>query len=347
MAIPAIPSGVTIQQANREILISWDLATGATSYSLQRSTDNVSYSVLATPAVKEYVDTTAAIGTMYYYKVASVNSDGTSSYSSPVQMAPAPTAEMSLYEVRLRAQQRADRVNSQFVGLAEWNFFINQAMYELYDMLITVYEDYFAAPEVSFSTDGTSFYYDLPNGLRTFTNTETGNTAYVAPPFYKLLGVDLALNNASNAYVTVNKYNLIDRNRFVYPNTASTIYGVFNLQYRLFGLDRIRFVPTPSAGQQIKLLYAPRLEQLMQDADVTTLGFSGWMQYVIVRAAKYALDKEESDTSKLDEELGFLTKRIEAAASNKDAGQPDRISDTRGGNGWGFNGPTDGFKGGF
>ena len=81
--------------------------------------------------------------------------------------------------------------------------------------------------------------------------------------------------------------------------------------------------------------------------DTTTISISGWIQYVIVRAAKYALDKEESDTSKLDEELTFLKKRIEAAAQNRDAAQPDTIQDTRGGVAGGPWGYGDGFKGGW
>jgi hypothetical protein len=76
----------------------------------------------------------------------------------------------------------------------------------------------------------------------------------------------------------------------------------------------------------------------MLDTDITTIGFSGWLEYVIVRAAKYALDKEESDTTKLTEEILFIQKRIEDTAPNRDAGQPDRVSDIRQGRGWGDGG---------
>lgn len=233
------------------------------------------------------------------------------------------------------AQERADRVNSNFVTLPEWNLFINQAMYELYDLMITVYDDYFKAPSASFTSNGSQQIFPLPDGLLTF--LDDNRQPFVAQPFYKLLGVDLALNTANNAYVTVNRYNFIDRNRFVYPNTASTIYGVFNLQYRLMGKN-IEFIPTPSGGQIIRLQYVPRLPALLQDTDLTTIGTSGWLQYVIIRAAKYALDKEESQTDTLTQELLFLKSRIEESATNRDIGQADTISDTRQGNwsdGWG------------
>lgn len=344
MAIPAAPSNFAVQQGNQQIYASWALQAGATSYSVQRSTDGVTFAVVSTPTNPEYTDTSVTLGTQYWYQVASVNSSGTSTYTSSQSSVPAPVGEMSLGELRLRSQQRADRVNSPFVSNTEWNFFINQSMMELYDLLIMSYEDYFKAPDACFPTASGQSIYPLPNGTLTF-NTSAG-VPFVPKALYKLLGVDLGINSANNAYVTVNKYNLIDRNRYVYPNTSSTIYGVFNLQYRMLG-NNLEFIPVPTSGQPIRLLYAPRLDTLLKDNDVTTIGFSGWLQYVIIRAAKYALDKEESDTSKLDSELLFLKGRIESAAQGRDAGQPDKISDIRQGGNWGDNGPMNGFKGGW
>jgi hypothetical protein len=75
-------------------------------------------------------------------------------YSTPLGVVPATTGEMSLGALRLASQQRADRVNSQFVTTQEWNFFINQAMFELYDLLVTCYDDYFLAPGAQFISDG-------------------------------------------------------------------------------------------------------------------------------------------------------------------------------------------------
>ncbi len=346
MSIAGIPQNISAQQGNRQTYILWDIVAGATSYSLQRSTDGVSFSVLATPATPQYVDQAVTVGIQYWYKAASVNGSGTSPYSAVVSVIPSANSELSLKEIRERSQQRADRVNSQFVTLPEWNYFINQALYELYDLLVDTYEDYFEAPEVSFQCNGQDYLYDLPDGVLTFLNTQN-NTTIVAPPFYRLSGVDLGLNNAQNAYVTLNKYNLIDRNRFVYPNSTSTIYGVFNLQYRLMG-NKIRFIPTPSAGQFIRLLYVPKLPVLLQETDMSTIGYSGWLQYVIVRAAKYALDKEESDTRALDAELLFLKTRIEQSAINRDIGRPDTISDSRTGNYFdGRSGGGSGSMGGF
>lgn len=338
MAIPGAPTSFYVQQGNGQVLLTWSVSAGATSYSVQRSTDGITYSVLTTPSVNSYLDTSVTAGTMYWYKVASVNTDGTSAYTAAQNIVPAYAGQLSLGELRLRAQQRADRVNSNFVSMPEWNFFINQAYYELYDLLITTFEDYYVADRLVFATDG-SQSYDLPNG-----QNYDG-----ARPLYKLYGVDCGLDNAANAWVTLKKFDFIARNRFVYPQLNNTFLGVFNLQYRLIG-NKIMFIPTPSAGQYIGLWYYPRLETLLNDSDIME-SISGWDQYVIVRAAKYALDKEESDTSSLDQELIYLKGRIEESAMNRDAGQADTISPTRswsdrwGGmaGGIGFDGPWGGY----
>ncbi len=337
MAIPASPSSFNVQQANGQVLVTSDLSVGATSYVIQRSTDNVTFNTLATVVSPSYIDTTVLLGVQYWYQIAAINGSGISIYTSAQSAIPTPTGEMSLAQVRLQAQQRADRVNSDFVTVPEWNTYINQAAFELYDLLVKVDSDTFIGPTAQFSTDGSTFLYPLPNGV----------LYNAAPSFYKLTGVDLNVNNAANAWVTLKKFNFIDRNQYVYPNSAGTLYGVFNMRYRLVG-SNIEFTPTPSSNQIIRLWYIPRLTQMLADTDLTSISISGWIEYVIVRAAKYALDKEESDTTKLDAQLVFLKGRIEESAQNRDQGQADTISNTRqswnygGDGGWGWNSPIGG-----
>lgn len=350
MAAPGVPQNFDVQTANQQILVSWSLSPGATSYIVKRSLDNVTYTTLATvsgsPLATSYLDTAVALATQYWY-IVSADNGANSGYTLPKSAIPTPTGEMTLSQIRLAAQQRADRVNSNFVTQSEWRNYINQSMFELYDLLITVYEDYYIAPPIQFTADGSTFLYPLPNGSNTFQNALNSSQTITPRPFYKLMGVDLALNNATNAFVTVNKFNFSDRNRFVYPNSSSTIYGVFNLQYRIMG-NNIEFIPTPSGNQVIRLWYIPRLIELLQETDTTDTGISGWIEYVIVKAAYYALTKEEADTSSLVMQLAALQRRIEDSAANRDAGMPDTISDVRrGGRGNGWDGGWGGAMGGF
>lgn len=349
--VPYQPQNISTNQADGNILITWNGSSGATGYIVQRSMDAVNFVTVATIGLTLlYIDPLPGVGIMFYYQVLATNSAGTSPSSSIVQMVAAQPAEMSLYELRLRAQETADRVGSQFVATSEWNSMANLSLYELYDLLITSYEDYFSSAFVYINTNGTTQNYPLPDGATNYLGGVYPNsTGKPAPAFYKLAGMDLGINTSNQAWVTLLKYDFIQRNKFVYPNSTSTIYGVYNMRYRLMG-NNINIIPTPSGNQQLRVWYSPRLAQLLADTDLTTLGVSGWLRYVIVRMAKYALDKEEgSDTSKLDQELLFLKTRIEQSASNRDAGEADTISETRQdgvyGQGWG--GGSGGSQGGW
>lgn len=337
-ALPPQPQNVVAQQSDGNILLTWNGVVGSTNYLVQRSIDGVNFVPYSATPFVQFIDALPGIGIKYYYQVVAVNINGTGPYSSIVYSIAAPPSEMSLWELRLRSQQTADRVNSGFVTDSEWNAFLRLAMYELYDLLIDTYEDYGIASPILLPTTGNVFQYPLPDGSTNYLGgVFGGNSGPPAAAYYKLSGVDLQVNSSTvtPSWVTIPKYNWIDRNQYVYPNSTSTIYGVYNMRYRVMG-QFINFIPTPAGNQVMRLWYAPRLKGLLLDTDLTDIGISGWLRYPIVRAAKYALDKEEgSDTSKLDAELSLLKLRIEQGASNRDQGIPDSISNTRRNTGFG------------
>lgn len=215
---------------------------------------------------------------------------------------------MTLLELRTATRQRADMVNSTFVSDAELNSYINQSLFELYDLLIQKYgNDYFVANPYTFTTDGTSDSYSLPSD------------------FYKLLGVDLALSNSTDSYVTIKPFNFAERNRYAAPNFQS-FYGITNLRYRLRG-SKIWFTPIAEANQSMRIWYIPTMTTLSSDSS-TTDGISGWTEYIIIDAAIKCMQKEESDVSILALQKAAIIQRIENASENRDAGFPKTISDT-------------------
>lgn len=349
--IPYQPQGLTAEQSDGNILLTWQGSLGATSYTVQRSTDGVNFTFLANVGVvTQYLDSLPGVGNMYWYQVAGVNLSGIGNYSVAAQMVAAPPSEMSLFELRLRSQQTADRVNSDFVVRSEWNAFLRMGMYELYDIMMTSYEDWFASKYFVINTDGTTANYPLPDGATNYLGSVYGGASGVpAEAFYKLAGMDLNVNTSTitPSRVSLLRFEFIKRNQYVYPNSTSTIYGVYNMRYRIMG-NNLNIIPTPAGNQTLIGWYSPRLPGLLADTDLTNIGVSGWLRYVIVRAAKYALDKEEgSDTSKFDAEILFLKTRIEQASQNRDAGIPDKISETRtdpiyGGNGFAGGGSSGG-----
>ena len=85
-AIPAAPR-VTIGNSSDsgKPKLTWAAVDGAAKYEIYRSTQqSTGYSLLGTTTSTSYVNTGAAVGTTYYYKVRAVNSAGTSAYSNIV-----------------------------------------------------------------------------------------------------------------------------------------------------------------------------------------------------------------------------------------------------------------------
>ncbi len=325
MAIPATPQGFIIQQANLQVLLTFNNVAGATTYPVWRSTDNVTFAQIAAPGVNSYTDTAVTRGTQYYYKVGSANISGLSPLTNSLAIVPTGTGEMTLGQIRLAAKQRSDLVNSGFVTDQEWNSYITQSAFELYDLLVEAYQDYYLAPIAMFLTNGNNNAYPLPDGITTFLQPD-GST-FVPKPFYKMNGVDVGLSNNNNAWFTVQKFNWNDRNKFVYPQLNSTILGVFNMSYRVMG-NNLEFIPVPSANQFVRLWYVPRMSQPLADNDILD-GISGWTEYVIIDAAIKAMQKEESDCQVLGIQKADIIKRIEDAAANRDIGQADTITNNR------------------
>lgn len=319
MAAPAALTNVQVQQGNGEVLVSWDyLSTATSGYKVRRSTDQIAWTEVATPVagVIEYLDDTVTAGTLYYYQVAGVNGDGTGAYSTAQSIVPTHPGQMTLGQLRDLSKQKADRENSDFVTDAEWNTYINQSYFELYDLLVQKFgNDYFVS-ELELTTDGTASL-TLPNGVN-----HSG-----ARPIYKLLGVDVNVGG-SDGWVALRKFEFIRRNQYTYPNLPTNVLGAGGLRYRLVG-NTIRFSPTPAAGQTIKLWYVPRMATLLQDNDIAD-GVSGWTEYIAIDAAIKALNKEESDVQALLLAKQAMIDRIEAAAENRDAGEPEVISRMRG-----------------
>lgn len=187
----------------------------------------------------------------------------------------------TLLQIRDRAKQETDNVNSSFVSDAEWNNYINSAYYELYGLLVQLYSnDYYVQSPTTgytFTTDGTNQFFALP------------------ADFFKLLGVDVLISGTQ--YVSLKPFAFGDRNKLSITN--STI---------------------PMAGQTIRIFYIPKLTELTIDASTTVNMVNGWEEYIVVDASIRAMAKEESDVSVLMDRKQKLIKRIESEGENRDAG---------------------------
>ena len=89
-APPGTPTGLTATAGNAQVSLSWSASSGATSYSVYRGTTSGGETLLVSGVTStSYVNTGLTNGTTYYYKVAAVDSAGTSAESSEVSATPA------------------------------------------------------------------------------------------------------------------------------------------------------------------------------------------------------------------------------------------------------------------
>lgn len=210
---------------------------------------------------------------------------------------------VTLAELRLQARQRADMVNSNFVSNSELTGYINSSIAELYDMLCEAYGEEYFVTEYDFTTDG-SEAYDLPDD------------------FYELKGVDLKAD--SQNWINVQRFNFNARNKL---NNSEVISwgGINNTRYRLLN-QTIKLAPTPPSGTEMRLWYVPLPVKLVDDSD-TLQDFNSYSEYVIVDAAIKMMQKEESDVTVLAAQKQALEARIRGKAQDRDAANPESISD--------------------
>ena len=95
--LPGVPTGLAAAAAgSQSISIIWNTVSGATTYTLQRSTSaNGTYTTVYSGSTPSYADSGLQPATTYYYEVSSGNSSGSSPYSSAVSATPSPTVTIS------------------------------------------------------------------------------------------------------------------------------------------------------------------------------------------------------------------------------------------------------------
>ncbi|MEZ0208565.1 MAG: hypothetical protein ACAH17_00105 [Candidatus Paceibacterota bacterium] len=211
---------------------------------------------------------------------------------------------VTLAQLKTRARERADQENSDFVSDEELTGYLNSSIAELHDLLVAAY--------------GEDYFLEDPHAI----TTVSGTSDYALPDdFYKLKGVDVRINSGS--WFSVRPFNFNERNRN--EDVTWGLVGGPNIRYRIMG-SKIKFSPAPTGAFGVQLWYVPVAPVLVDDAD-TFDDVNGYSEYIIVDAAIKMMAKEESDVSVLMAQKQALKRRFEEMALNRDAGQPESISD--------------------
>lgn len=206
-------------------------------------------------------------------------------------------------ELRDHIRQSADMENTKFVSDAELNRMIDDATSELYDLIISCYNDVYEA-EYDFTTTSGQQDYDLPTD------------------FYKLN--DLVRVESNGLEQTVFPYTRKDRGRVstdFYPTTGLQT----GVSYRLKG-NSVRLYPTPSSSSvSLRMYYTPQVRLMTKDTDTFGYGIvPGWQKFIELSCAVDCIIKDMLDPQPL------MARKMEVATRIKTMAQDRQISFAQG-----------------
>ena len=210
----------------------------------------------------------------------------------------------TLAQLKVRALEQADLTNSLFVASARLTEWINDALGELHDIIVTSYEDYIRSTATITLVSGTQSY-DLPADL------------------YKLLKVWMLSGN--DRYI-MRRANIEDFEVKYERRMMPSVLGP-QLLYAIMGtkflLDR-----APSSSGSVELWYVPQFVPITDEAGVIHASIQpGWEAFVIYDVAARCLVKEESDPAAVLALRDAVRKRIVDSAPSRDAGEPRHVTD--------------------
>ena len=214
----------------------------------------------------------------------------------------------TLQNLRDRARAAADMTGSSFVSDSEANVWINQGLFELYDLVVSAYEDYFTSP--------------APTTL----TIASGNIVSLPADFYKLRKLQYSASGTDGSYQPCKPFNLSDN----FANGGADFYTAVwsNRRYRVMG-DSLLIEPAASAPGSYLLHYVPAPTALVSNSDEipSSLSKFGWDEYIVLYVAERMLNKEESPSSDVRNLRGEIAGRIAQMSGNRQADQAEQVAD--------------------
>ncbi len=361
----SLVTNVILQTGNGKNYLTWNLTPAATSYTVQRSLDGITFTTIATltggTLANSYLDSAVSVGTNYFYQVAVTTFAFTP--SSPTSITPCAPGQINLGYLRYQSKLRADMLKSNFVTNDEWNFMINNSVMELYDLLVCKFgEDYFLAPPLVIASTS-ALAYPIPDGTNNLQINGIPNSGGTpAPACYKVYGMDYngfgAQLTNTQGWVSMSRFNWSDHNKYnlLLGSASNNVSGQYcTFQFREMG-SQIYIIPT-NTGQYFRLWYVPLNPQLLLDTDMMPFGYSAWWEYAALDAASKALAKQQlfDQAQDLQNKKMAMEVRIEVTAANRNVGQPNTATNSRAtmgdpnfsGASWGGNGFGGGMGGGY
>jgi len=211
---------------------------------------------------------------------------------------------VTLAQLKKDIRFQSDEENSEFIADDDLVRIINLSAAELWDKLVSAYDEDYYQKTASISVVANKDAYALP------------------ADFFKLVGVDVNLNPSGTEKYSLQKYNWNDRNRHHTSISSVVNGGIF--AYRLIS-NNIKLIPMPTSAKTIQLSYIPTSKKLTLDIDFID-GINGWEEYIIYDCSIRIMTKSESDPGPLMVKLREINERIDSMKHNRDADSTETVS---------------------
>jgi hypothetical protein len=216
-------------------------------------------------------------------------------------------SSITLAQIKLRARQKADMVNSNFIEDPELLNYVNEAYFTWYDLVVAAFEDYYLGDPTEFTiAAGAPGEFPLP------------------VDFYKLAGMDKSISaGTQDRFYALTKTTWRGRNQ---TENSFSYYGLRpTTTYRIFK-DKIVLTPQDSANGSYKLWYIPVATPLVDDGDIVDT-YNGFENLLILDVAIKMLNKEESDPSILLMERARIEAKMQEMLVDRDINNGERIEE--------------------
>jgi len=199
-------------------------------------------------------------------------------------------------QLRDRAKARGDFEVDANIPDATWNTWLDQDYRRLWQLVALSDPDHFTAGPTEFTLSGSTDTFDL--------NTLT-------PAFWRLRGVDF---KNSNDWIKVPRFTWEERNR------------LWRRQYRIMDTN-LRFIPEGDAAGDYRVWWVPEPTAFANDSAEIDPAVSMYDDFIILSSAIRGRSRQEKSTNDLRADLKQVTDTLQAAATDRDQHEPDRVSD--------------------
>ena len=277
------------------------------------------------------------------------------------------TDYVNLTELRTLARQRADQENSQFVTDTEITRYLNNSWGELYNLIIENFNDDYYTTSNTFSLTSGTDTYDLPSDfyksrgvdlvvtstesvpLRRYNwaqRTRNSVTVYARDYRYRIQKGSIVFTPSPSSNDSIKLWYIPSPKKLLSKTTTAITRGSTTMwttgSHEFVVGDTITgqnfLATTYNVDQTVTAVGTNTVTTDLDStglADPTSYGtiesrfdfYTGWDEYIIIDSAIKMLLKEEADVTALLLQKNQLTERIITESQNRDAGEPQVVTD--------------------